>query len=65
MSQQEPAKAPMICKKCGAVMNHHAMKIDYASTRDVESSTDEAVFGGLLQEVHTCPNCGHVQLRKA
>ena len=63
MSQQEPGKAPMICKKCGAAMNHHAMKIDY--TRDVESSTDDAVFGGLVQEVHTCPNCGHIQLRQA
>ena len=63
MSQQEPAKAPMICKKCGAVMNHHAMKIDY--TRDVESSADDAVLGGLVQEVHTCPHCGHIQLRQA
>ena len=63
MSLQEPAKAPMICKKCGATMNHHAMKIDYS--RDVESSTDDTVFGGLVQEVHTCPNCGHIQLRQA
>jgi ribosomal protein S27AE len=62
MNQQEPAKTPMICEKCGAVMNHHAMKIDYGRA---ESSIDDAVFGGVLQEVHTCPHCGHAQLRPA
>jgi len=61
MSRQEPTKAPMICEKCGAVMNNHSMKIDYS----VEDSTDDAVFGGVLQEVHTCPHCGHIQLRQA
>jgi hypothetical protein len=61
MSQQEPAKAPMICKKCGAAMNLHAMKIDYS----VEDSTDDAVFGAPVDEVHTCPNCGHIELRRA
>lgn len=61
MSQQEPAKAPMICEKCGAVMNHHATKVDYS----VEDSADDAAFGGVVQEVHTCPHCGHIQLRKA
>ncbi|HEX3183391.1 MAG TPA: hypothetical protein VHQ94_01280 [Pyrinomonadaceae bacterium] len=61
MSQQEPAKAPMICSKCGATMNHHAMKVDYSGA----DSTEDAVFGGAVQEVHTCPHCGHVQLRGA
>ena len=42
-------------------MNNHSMKIDYS----VEDSTDDAVFGGVLQEVHTCPHCGHIQLRQA
>ncbi len=52
---------PLICRVCGAEMNHHAMKIDYS----VEDSRDDSVFGGALQEVHTCPHCGHVELRKA
>jgi hypothetical protein len=51
MSDKE-AKAPMICE-CGAVMNHHALKIDYS---------DEA---GTVQEVRTCPECGRSELRRA
>ena len=51
----------MICSKCGATMNHHAMKVDYSGA----DSTEDAVFGGTVQEVHTCPHCGHVQLRGA
>ena len=50
----------MICSKCGATMNHHAMKVDYSH----EDSTDDPVFGGVLQEVHACPHCGHTQLRQ-
>ena len=48
-------KEPLICKRCGAVMNHHADKVDYS----VEDSADDSVFGGALQEVHTCPHCGN------
>ena len=57
MSDKE---APLICE-CGAVMNHHADKVDYS----VEDPADDAVFGGVLEEVHTCPTCGKVQLRRA
>ena len=42
-------------------MNHHAMKIDYS----VADTSDDSTFGGALEEVHTCPNCGHIELRKA
>lgn len=45
------------CPKCGAEMNHHADKIDY-------EAGDDSIFGGVVNEVHTCPNCGHVELRK-
>ena len=58
MSHKEP---PMICPNCGAVMNHHATKIDYS----VETPGDDEVFGGTLQEVHTCPRCGQIELRQA
>ena len=50
-------KDAMVCEKCGAAMNHHADKIDY-------SVEDDSAFGGVVQEVHTCPHCGHIQLRR-
>jgi predicted RNA-binding Zn-ribbon protein involved in translation (DUF1610 family) len=46
-------KPKMICPACGAEMNHHSMKIDYS------------VEDGVVQEVHTCPACGDVELRQA
>jgi len=46
-------KPKMICPVCGAEMNHHATKIDYS------------VDDGVVQEVHTCPHCGDVELRQA
>jgi ribosomal protein S27AE len=49
----------MICPKCGAEMNHHADKIDYAS----EDESVDTVFGGVLKEIHTCPKCGHIETR--
>ena len=52
---------PMNCPGCGAVMNYHADKVDYS----VADQRDDLAFGGTLQEVHTCPNCGKVELRKA
>jgi predicted RNA-binding Zn-ribbon protein involved in translation (DUF1610 family) len=55
-------KPKITCPNCGAEMNHHAMKIDYS----LEDPTliDQA-FGGVLEEVHTCPVCGRVVLRRA
>jgi len=47
------SKPKMICPVCGAEMNEHAMKIDYS------------VDDGVVQEVHTCPHCGDVELRQA
>ena len=46
-------KSKMICPVCSAEMNHHAMKIDYS------------VDDGVVQEVHTCPHCGDIELRQA
>ena len=46
-------KPKLICPVCGAEMNEHAMKIDYS------------VDDGVVQEVHTCPHCGDVELRQA
>ena len=49
----------MICPKCGAEMNHHADKIDYAS----EGEPVDTAFGGVLNQIHTCPKCGHIETR--
>ena len=54
----------MICPDCGAEMNHHAMKIDYSAGFDDPSAVDP-IFGGVLQEAHTCPECGRTELRRA
>ena len=52
----------MICPKCGAEMNHHAMKVVY----EVEDNAAvDPVFGGVLKEAHFCPHCGHTELRAA
>ena len=58
MSQHD---VPMTCPACGAEMNHHADKIDYS----VEDASYDPAFGGVLEEVHTCPHCGSVELREA
>ncbi len=53
----------MICPKCGVEMNHHAMKVDYGSGLDNPAAVDP-IFGGVLQEAHTCPECGLTELRE-
>ena len=45
-------------------MNHHADKVDYTAGLAQPQVVDPAL-GGVLQEVHTCPNCGNVELRPA
>ena len=52
----------IICPDCGAEMNHHAMKIDYGIE---DPRLSDPVFGGVLKEVHTCPECGKIELRAA
>jgi predicted RNA-binding Zn-ribbon protein involved in translation (DUF1610 family) len=47
------------CPECGVEMNHHADKVDYTS-----GSTDP-VWHGVLQQVHQCPDCGNIELRRA
>jgi Zn-finger nucleic acid-binding protein len=54
-------KPKLICPVCGAEMNHHAFKIDYSS----EDQNEGVSFDGTVKEVHTCPHCEHIELRKA
>ena len=51
----------MICPDCGAEMNRHAIKVDYG----VDDASVNSVFGGALNEVHTCPECGRAEVRAA
>jgi len=54
----------MICPNCGIEMNQHAIKIDYSASWENPAATDP-VFGGVLQEAHTCPECGRTELRES
>jgi rRNA maturation endonuclease Nob1 len=55
-------KPKMICPRCGGEMNHHATKVDY----NVDDPTlIDSVFGGVVEEAHTCPRCGRIELRQA
>ena len=56
MSQQPKLK----CPKCGAEMNHHASKVDYGID---DLDVIDPIFGGVLKEAHSCPNCGHMELK--
>jgi NAD(P)H-dependent FMN reductase len=42
------------CHKCGAVMNHHAKKLDLTSAPQESSATDRS-WGGILQDLYACP----------
>jgi len=57
-------KEPMVCPDCGVEMNRHAEKVDYTTSPDEWSATD-AQFGGILEEVHSCPACGKTEMRRA
>ena len=56
-------KSPMMCPVCGVAMNHHADKIDYnAAAQDAAFDPD---LGGVIEEAHTCPECGQTHTRPA
>ena len=59
-----PETNVMICPDCGVEMKHHAEKIDYSSAPD-ESGAFDADFGGVLEEIHSCPVCGTTEARRA
>jgi predicted RNA-binding Zn-ribbon protein involved in translation (DUF1610 family) len=54
----------LICPECGVEMNHHAEKIDYTAALGEPEAIDPA-FGGVVEEVHTCPECGQTMTRRA
>jgi hypothetical protein len=54
----------LICEECGVEMNFHAEKIDYSAAAD-EPGAFDTDFGGVVEEVHSCPACGQTETRRA
>ena len=40
-------------------MNNHAEKISYETVEGNRKA--DPVFGGVVEEIHTCPGCGSVE----
>ena len=57
-------KGKMVCPKCGVEMNYHAEKVDYAAGLAEPEAVDPEL-GGVIEEFHTCPNCGQTLSRCA
>lgn len=53
----------ILCPKCGAQMNHHANKLNYTTALS-ELEAVGSDYRGILDAVHTCPNCRNVAVRK-
>ena len=53
-----------VCPDCGVGMNRHAEKVDYAATLADRADIDPD-FGGVIEEAHTCPECGQTHTRRA
>ncbi|HZP41464.1 MAG TPA: hypothetical protein VFD84_08115 [Candidatus Binatia bacterium] len=51
------AEPPLICPHCRVPMNHHADKAVPPTTAEEAARVDPAL-GGVVHEVHTCPQCG-------
>jgi predicted RNA-binding Zn-ribbon protein involved in translation (DUF1610 family) len=57
-------RGKMVCPTCGVEMNLHAEKVDYTDTA-AEGEGFDPDLGGVLEEFHTCPECGQTQARRA
>jgi len=55
---------PITCPKCGIQMNHHADKLD-SIVALAEPDAVDLELGGILNEVHTCPSCKTIEIRRA
>ena len=56
------ARQPMICDRCGGVMNHHADKlVDPVGAQ--QTAKADPTLGGMVQEMYACPACGNVDSR--
>jgi hypothetical protein len=57
-------RGKMICPDCGVEMNRHAEKVDYTAEPS-EADPPDPDLGGVLEEFHTCPQCGRTRTRRA
>jgi predicted RNA-binding Zn-ribbon protein involved in translation (DUF1610 family) len=53
----------MICPDCGVEMNRHAEKINY-TTALAEPGAIDPDLGGVIEEAHTCPECGQTLMHR-
>jgi predicted RNA-binding Zn-ribbon protein involved in translation (DUF1610 family) len=54
----------MKCADCGVDMNLHAEKISYTAAM-AEMDKIDPELGGVMEEFHTCPECGKTESQKA
>lgn len=60
-----PAKfQPMTCPQCGVALNHHAEKL-VEPTSTQEAAQMDPALGGLIEEMHSCPECGQAHSRRS
>ncbi|HLM57877.1 MAG TPA: hypothetical protein VK422_17365 [Pyrinomonadaceae bacterium] len=52
----------MTCEDCGTEMNLHAEKVDWGTDSHAGEPFDEEL-GGVVEEFHTCPDCGTTEAR--
>ncbi len=57
------SKKPMKCPACGVTMNHHAEKL-VDPFKPQHAALVDPVLGGIIEEVHTCPECGKAESRQ-
>ncbi len=57
-----PDGRKMNCEDCGTQMNLHAEKVDYGTDTHIGDPFDEQL-GGVVEEFHTCPDCGTTKAR--
>jgi endogenous inhibitor of DNA gyrase (YacG/DUF329 family) len=50
------------CPDCGTEMNCHAVKLDYGFD---DPDIVDPVFGRVLKETRSCPDCGRTELKAA
>lgn len=55
-------KEKPVCKQCDVEMNHHAEKLVVPVSAH-ETSQIDPQLGGIIQEIHTCPDCGETASR--
>lgn len=58
--QQPTGIVRITCEACGARMNPHAEKAA-SPTNPSELERYDSALGGVIRQIHQCPNCGRVQ----